>query len=107
GFEADKWRLFVQDRQSGETRDVTEKFERSVGSLAWRVDSQTIFFTAEDQGGSPIYGFSLADNKTSDVVRLHADDLTSSKDGKALFFTAMTIAVPNEIGRFDLKEHNN
>src|SRR5204862_5267143 len=29
GFEADKWRLLVQDRESGKTRDVTEKFERS------------------------------------------------------------------------------
>ena len=32
GFEADKWRLFVQDRQSGKTRDLTEKFDRSVGA---------------------------------------------------------------------------
>ena len=32
GFEADKWRLLVQDRQSGKTRDLTEKFDRSVGS---------------------------------------------------------------------------
>src|SRR5467141_2807214 len=35
GFEADKWRLFVQDRQSGKTRDLTEQFDRSVGSFAW------------------------------------------------------------------------
>ena len=35
GFEADKWRLLVQDRQSGKTRDLTEKFDRSVGSFTW------------------------------------------------------------------------
>src|SRR6266568_596695 len=35
GFEADKWRLFVQDRQSGETRDLTETFDRSIGSFAF------------------------------------------------------------------------
>src|SRR5262249_42993136 len=28
-FEADKWRLIVQDRQSGNTRNLTEKFDRS------------------------------------------------------------------------------
>ena len=39
GFEADKWRLFVQDRQSGKTRDLTEKFDRSVGSFTWAPDS--------------------------------------------------------------------
>ena len=37
GFEADKWRLFVQDRQTGKTRDLTQKFDRSVGSFAWLV----------------------------------------------------------------------
>ena len=36
GFEADKWRLLVQDRQSGKARDLTEKFDRSVGSFAWK-----------------------------------------------------------------------
>src|SRR5438270_1497271 len=35
GFESDKWRLLVQDRQSGKTRDLTEKFDRSVGSFTW------------------------------------------------------------------------
>ena len=42
GFEADKWRLLVQDRQSGKTRDLTEKFDRSVGSFAWEPDSNAI-----------------------------------------------------------------
>jgi len=107
GFEADKWRLMVQDRKSGQTRDLTEKFERSVGSLAWRVDSQTIFFSAEDHGESPIYAFSLPDNKASEIMRIHADDLTASKEGKAVFFTRMSIAAPNEIARFNVDEYEN
>src|SRR5438046_3380117 len=48
GFEADKWRLFVQDRQSGETHNATEKLDRSVGSFAWDVDG-LLFFTAEQK----------------------------------------------------------
>jgi dipeptidyl aminopeptidase/acylaminoacyl peptidase len=106
GFEADKWRLMLQDRQSGKTRDLTETFGRSIGSLTWRVSSETIFFSAEDHGESPIYEFSLRDNKASEVVRLHADDVTASKDGKAVFFTRMSIAAPNEIGRLDLEEYD-
>src|SRR5258708_2094009 len=38
GFEADKWRLLVQDRQTGNTRDLTEKFDRSAGSFTWMSD---------------------------------------------------------------------
>ena len=55
GFEADKWRLLVQDRQTGKTRDLTEKFDRSIGSFTWLKygESQyTIPFTAEDRGQS-------------------------------------------------------
>src|SRR5213080_4968818 len=52
GFEADKWRLFVQDRQSGKTRDLTEKFDLSVGSFTWRF-SDLILLTAEHQGEAP------------------------------------------------------
>jgi dipeptidyl aminopeptidase/acylaminoacyl peptidase len=105
GFESDKWRLMLQDRKSGQTRDLTEKFERSVGSVAWRADSQTIFFTAEDHGEDPIYAFSLTDNRASEVIRLHGDDLAPSKD--AIFFTRMAIRAPNEIARFNLEEYDN
>src|SRR5213079_876191 len=58
GFEADKWRLLVQDRESGKTRDLTEKFERSVGSFTWDqfpVGGTAILFTAEDHGESPMF----------------------------------------------------
>src|SRR5438067_8233728 len=61
GFESDKWRLLVQDRQSGETRDVTKRFDRSVGSFTWHRPTEYeyaggrehltgILFTAEDHG---------------------------------------------------------
>ncbi|PYL83977.1 MAG: S9 family peptidase [Verrucomicrobia bacterium] len=59
GFEADKWRLFVQDRQSGETRDLTETFDRWVGSFTWKSDSSLIVFAADDRGDHNLY-FGLA-----------------------------------------------
>src|SRR5207302_6601436 len=34
GFESDKWRLMLYDRQSGKTVDVTQEFRGSVGSFA-------------------------------------------------------------------------
>jgi hypothetical protein len=88
-FEADKWRLLVQDRQSGKTRDLTEKFDRSVGSFTWRrlpgTNTQTILFAAENRGNSEIF---TADAEAYldvpqtpkeypgvRVLPLHADDL--------------------------------
>ena len=55
GFESDKWRLFVQDRQSGKMRDLTEKFDRSVGSFTWLGSDSYVFSRAEHHGESPVY----------------------------------------------------
>src|SRR5437660_10022592 len=77
GFEADKWRLLVQDRQSGKTRDLTEKFDRSVGSYCWARHSNRIFFSAEDHGDSAIHRVSLEQNAEPKafIFGTHNDDL--------------------------------
>jgi dipeptidyl aminopeptidase/acylaminoacyl peptidase len=103
GFEADKWRLLVQDRQSGRTRDLTEKFDRSVGSFAWKPDSIGLLFAAEDHGGAPIFGVSVGTEASrpagGGAPELHADDLVFR--GDVLFFTRMSARAPNEIWRMD------
>ena len=99
GFEADKWRLFVQDRQSGKTRDLTEQFDRSVGSFAWQPDSRAIAFSAEDRGEAPLFVMPIA-LSLKEPLRiqqiLHADDLVYGSD-RRLYFTRMSITAPNEI----------
>jgi dipeptidyl aminopeptidase/acylaminoacyl peptidase len=98
GFEADKWRLLIQDRQSGAIRDLTDKFDRSVGSFAWIPSSKAICFTAEDHGEAPIYSVALENSEPAEITRLHADDLIFGSEG-ALYFTRMSITTPNEIWR--------
>src|SRR6476661_2686609 len=99
GFEADKWRLLIQDRQSGKTRDLTEQFDRSVGSFAWQPDSRAIAFSAEDRGEAPLFVMPiiLALKEPLRVQQIfHADDLVYGSD-RRLYFTRMSIAAPNEI----------
>jgi dipeptidyl aminopeptidase/acylaminoacyl peptidase len=98
GFEADKWRLLVQDRQSGKTRDLTEKFDRSPGSFAWAPLANAICFAAEDHGEAPIYSVAFEKDQPVEIARLHADDLIFGANG-ALYFTRMSIDAPNEIWR--------
>src|SRR5579883_3480770 len=47
GYESDRFRLVIYNRQSGEIKNLTEGFDRWVESFAWAPDSQRIFFTAE------------------------------------------------------------
>src|SRR5207253_1032723 len=113
GFEADKWRLLVQDRQSGKVRDLTEKLDQSVGSFVWQRsdDLLTLSFAAEDHGESPINLFlpmasqylmtgpfgEVAKNK---LVKGHADDLVLI--GRTLFFSVTSISAPAEIWKIAL-----
>ena len=102
GFEADKWRLFVRDRQSGQTRDLTENFDRSMGSFAWEPNSKRLAFTAEDHGGAPVFGVSVGmETKPAGggAPDLHADDLVFADN--ILFLTRMSARAPNEIWRID------
>jgi len=96
GFEADKWRLLVLERESGKVRDVTEKFDRLIGSFCWAPDSSAIWFAAEDHGEAPIYRVMFDGEQPGEITRLHADDLVFGGDG-LLYFTRMSIAAPNEI----------
>jgi dipeptidyl aminopeptidase/acylaminoacyl peptidase len=106
GFEADKWRLLVQDRKSGDTRDLTDKFDKSVGSFTWFGDS-ALLLAAEDRGASPIFvalpatpdGPVIIPLKEPGSAEIHADDLVWSRN--TLFFTRMSIAAPNEIWKHD------
>jgi dipeptidyl aminopeptidase/acylaminoacyl peptidase len=105
GFEADKWRLLIHDRQSGKTRDATEKFDRSVGSFVWRQwenpETIDLLFTAEDHGESEIYSGMATEAGAYKIGResgpLHADDLSFSRSSDRVFFSKMTISAPNEI----------
>jgi dipeptidyl aminopeptidase/acylaminoacyl peptidase len=102
GFEADKESLIIHQRKTGESRNATVNFDRSVGSLAWTPDSKGIFFTAEEQGELPIWSLPLDAKQPKQVARLHADDLAFSQDGNSLFFSNASIEAPNEIARLDL-----
>jgi len=122
GFEADKWRLLMQDRQSGKTRDLTEKFDRSIGGFAWDQNSITIYITSENQGQSPFGIQSIKSDSPPRLftdIKVHADDLVVapaqklvvgdlSRDVKRLYFTQMSISAPNEISFVDFGiEHSS
>jgi dipeptidyl aminopeptidase/acylaminoacyl peptidase len=100
GFESDRWRLVAQDRQSKKLQDLTENFDRSVGSFVWKRDSRDILFTGEDHGETPIWLVSVETKQSTEVAisGFHISDLTAGAS-ETFYFTAMSISAPNEIGK--------
>jgi len=97
GYESDRFRLLIYDRQNGQTRDLTPNFDRWVGSFACTPDSSAIYFSSEDKGEAPIYVLPLNGGAPRQVIAGHNDDVEIAKDGKAVFFTRMSAQAPNEI----------
>jgi dipeptidyl aminopeptidase/acylaminoacyl peptidase len=109
GFEADKWSLMAYDRESSKTHDLTQGFDRSVASFSlpqslpppFKKYLTPIFFSAEDQGESPIFvKYIENEERPQKVAQLHADDLTAGLHG--LYFTRVSITAPNEIARLEI-----
>jgi dipeptidyl aminopeptidase/acylaminoacyl peptidase len=100
GYESDRFRLMLYDRKTGEKKNLTENFDRWVGTLAWTPDSMSLYFSAENEGNAPIYRTTV-DSHTwpFEFAGGFNDDLALSSDGKTVFFTRMSIGTPTEIYR--------
>jgi dipeptidyl aminopeptidase/acylaminoacyl peptidase len=104
GFEADKWRLFMQDRQTGNIDDVTntsgavESFDVSVGSFGWTSDSTQLVGATENRGGTLFCWFGpRATQKvnTNWGGDYQADDVICQN--KQIWFSKSRVSAPNEI----------
>ncbi|NQD37515.1 S9 family peptidase [Permianibacter sp. IMCC34836] len=68
GFEADKLSVMLRDRKSGDVRDLSAGFDRSLGSLKWSADSKTLYGTGDDNGQHSLFAVNVGSGKWSRVV---------------------------------------
>ena len=97
GYESDRFRLMLYDRATGKSTNLTEKFDRWVGTYVWAPDSKKLYFSAEDAGEAPIYSIDAAGGRVGELLRGYDDNLAFTKDGSVLLFTQMSVRAPNEI----------
>ena len=67
-YEADRLVLKLMDTKSGKVTALTDKWDRSVGSLAWAPDSKSLLVTAQDTLETPLFRVDLKGK----VTRLNA-----------------------------------
>ncbi len=98
GYESDRFRLVVYNRETHEIREVLPNFDRWVDEEAWGPDSKTIYFAAGDKGEEPLYRTSL-DSSKADVLTSDGEsgDLHLTGDGNLLIASRMTVAQPSEV----------
>ncbi|MGA7575443.1 MAG: S9 family peptidase [Terriglobales bacterium] len=99
GYESDRFRLMLYDRKTGEKGSVIPDFDRWVGTIAWAPDSESLYFSAENGGSSPIYRARIRAKVAwaTPTVGGFNDDISVTSDGKQVVFTRMSISSPTEI----------
>ncbi len=101
GYESDRFRLIVLNRETGDARSLTDSIDRWVTSAVWAPDSSRLFFTTEDRGREPVFT-ALPDGSSQRMViygnAVHGD-LQIAPDLKSLVYTAQSGSRPVEIYR--------
>ncbi|MDP9268161.1 MAG: S9 family peptidase [Acidobacteriota bacterium] len=100
GYESDRWRLMLYERATGKSKNLTEKFDRWVGTFVWYPASDSLAFVAEDKGESPILFVEWRGATVAEVIgNGHYDDLAIINDGGRgkLVFSGMSVQRPNEL----------
>lgn len=67
GYEADRYVLTIRDLRTGKLTSLTERWDRSVGSIQWAPDSRSLYVTAEDVQDVPLF---RVDAQTGQATRL-------------------------------------
>ena len=106
GYESDRFRLVVYNRETHEIREVLPNFDRWVDEEAWGPDSKTIYFAAGDAGGEPVFRFEVDDQRLSQLITPNQDrgeysDLHVLSDGESVVASRMTVSQPGEVFRLE------
>lgn len=107
GFEADRFEVWLRDRQSGQQRSLTESFDANVNSLAWSPDSRRIYIVAGAKGRDVLYSIDLSGKGAPTEISVgDCSDLqvrrSSSGDGATLIFGRSSLYRPSELFRIEV-----
>ncbi len=98
GYEADRNRLCVYNRATGEKTYVTESFDSNVDAFCWHSDSKTLSFTGVWHGCVNVYQTNLK-GEVRQVTNDWADyvALSPANDGKKLLAIRQSMSEPSDI----------
>ncbi|HEX6770983.1 MAG TPA: S9 family peptidase [Acidobacteriaceae bacterium] len=107
GYESDRFRLALYDRMTKKITLPMDDFDRWVDELTWAPDSQSIYFTAGDEGEEPIFQLDLASGQRSYIARRgEYGDLHATPDNTHMVASRMTVRRPAEITLLNLTEES-
>jgi dipeptidyl aminopeptidase/acylaminoacyl peptidase len=101
GYESDRFRLMLYDRQTNQSKSLSESLDSWVDEFAFSPDGKTIYLEAEERGRAPIYSVSLSGGPVRKLISGEGfnGDIHPTRDGHALVFSRSSMTRPTEIYR--------
>ncbi|MBN8729458.1 MAG: S9 family peptidase [Acidobacteria bacterium] len=99
GFESDRWRLMLLERETGRSTSRTDNLDLNVEAISWAPDSKRLFFVLEDRGRANIHMLPIAGGASRSVVAgaSHMDGPQFTPDGRTMIYAEHSGSAPTEI----------
>jgi dipeptidyl aminopeptidase/acylaminoacyl peptidase len=69
GFESDRFRIVVKSWPDGESRVLTQEWDRSVGSMTFSPGGRTLLVTSQNLGNTSLFMVDVASGEVREIIR--------------------------------------
>ena len=105
-YESDRMRLAVYNRSTKSITVLTESFDYSINDFKWGEDSETLYFTADVEGYSPLYSINVHSQKITPLSGKQAVfDFDAAPDQNQVYYMASAVQKPWEIYRVNTSDN--
>jgi dipeptidyl aminopeptidase/acylaminoacyl peptidase len=103
GFESDRFRLMLFDRQAKTIKEMLPKFDNWVDEFAWAPNSKTIYFVSGEMGEENILSTQVdLPEATAVANKAEYSGLQITPDGRTIVASFMTVRSPSAIASIAL-----
>ncbi len=96
--------LFIANADGSNAQAI--KFDRAVGSISWSKDSKFLYFTAQSNGGQPIYRVDVSTKKIEQLTDFDSGILGFDISTEKILYSKTEVSNPNELFVADLDMKN-
>jgi dipeptidyl aminopeptidase/acylaminoacyl peptidase len=68
GYESDRYRIMLKSWPDGETRNLTEKWDRSPSTIFWSGDGETIYAVADHLGQQSLFSINISTGNVKIII---------------------------------------
>jgi len=103
-YEADRYRLAVYNRSTKTIDVLTEDFDYTINDFCWGEDSETLYFTADKEGYSPLHSINVLSKEIKALTgKQSIFGFDISPDQNSVYYVARAVHKPGELYRIDNK----